>query len=282
MTFSNPRNFCGGNYSDWLEVKLTGECNGLCVWCVEHGGFNPKIPASYTCICKSILDSGAKNILLLGGEPTLYPDLQKIINFCASRSISTSTTTNGKLLSTNFVNANLSNINNVNISIHHYNFSVNAGITGVHLDDNLYQAISLLINNGVSVRLNCNLIPGYIDSVTEIGKYLEFAKSLGIKSVRFAELKLESGDFVDLHKIYGDQYGLNSDPYLLGCVNNCVIDGINVNFRQMCGLQNHNRCKPNNPKSSQQKRVLYNDGKIYPGWISQKLYDIGEVYGIWN
>ena len=34
----NKNNFCGGNYEDWLEVKLTGNCNGKCVEiCVFRG-----------------------------------------------------------------------------------------------------------------------------------------------------------------------------------------------------------------------------------------------------
>ena len=43
-TYSYPheKNFCGGNFQDWLEVNLTPTCNGNCKWCVEKIGWQPK------------------------------------------------------------------------------------------------------------------------------------------------------------------------------------------------------------------------------------------------
>jgi len=43
MTLPHSKNFCGGNFQDWLEMKLTNVCNGRCEWCVEEGGFRPAI-----------------------------------------------------------------------------------------------------------------------------------------------------------------------------------------------------------------------------------------------
>lgn len=43
--------------------------------------------------------------------------------------------------------------------------------------------------------------------------YIKFAKSMGANSVRFAELKMDNNNFVDLAKIMDYQYGLNDDPF---------------------------------------------------------------------
>lgn len=38
----NKNNFCGGNFSDWIEVMLIDKCNGNCSWCIEKEGYKPK------------------------------------------------------------------------------------------------------------------------------------------------------------------------------------------------------------------------------------------------
>ena len=72
----HPENFCGGNYQDWVEVMLTEKCNGKCSWCIEKRGWHPKKHAQPYEIVNAILETGRKNVILLGGEPTLYPDKQ--------------------------------------------------------------------------------------------------------------------------------------------------------------------------------------------------------------
>ena len=83
--------------------------------------------------------------------------------------------------------------------------------------------------------------------------------------IRFAELKQDEKEFVDLAKILNYKYGLNDNPFINGCNSDAVINGMPVNFRQMCGLQTSKRKKPENPEQIT-KQVLYYDGYIYNGW----------------
>jgi hypothetical protein len=117
--------------------------------------------------------------------------------------------------------------------------------------------------------MNCNCIAGEIDSVSEIEQYVEFAKRIGADKIRFAELKQDGGGFVDLAKILNYKYGLNDNPFIHGCNNDAIINGMPVNFRQMCGLQTSRRVEPENPQQVL-KKVLYYDGKIYDGWKKQE------------
>ena len=78
----NKNNSCGGAYLDWLEINLLKECNACCKWCIELKGYHPKQVVSYAKIAEAALKTEAKNIILLGGEPTLYKDLNKLIE-CA-------------------------------------------------------------------------------------------------------------------------------------------------------------------------------------------------------
>lgn len=265
----NSNNFCGGNFQDWLEVYLEGRCNGKCSFCIDKNGFKPQHHAHWIELAESIIAQNKKNILLLGGEPTLYPDLHALIIFLQQKGKNIYITTNGsKLMDLNFVNK-LNLVSCINISIHHWDLMVNKEITGIQLTKSeLIKAIEKLHSFGVKVRFNCNCIKGYIDSKSKIMRYIKFAKEVGAASVRFAELKHDDR-FIDLAKIFKYQYGLNDNPYALGCHQETIIDGMEISFRQLCGLQCDKRPQIINPKQLL-KKVLYYDGKLYDGWQQPK------------
>lgn len=273
MEFSipNKNNFCGGAFQDWLEVNLTDKCNGKCSWCVERSGYHPEHHAQWDELAMAIRTVGAKNVMLLGGEPTLYPLLRNLIyNISVYGGHKVWMTTNGSKLTGNFIKQNLSELTGINISIHHHDLSLNKEITGIALNEKtLINNIYTLHKLGIPTRLNCNCINGYIDDKDDILSYVRFAKSVGARNVRFAELKVDEDNFVDLAKIFDYRFGLNDDPFSLGCVIDTVIDEMPVNFRQMCGLQTSKRVKPANPKQYA-KSVLYYDGVVYNGWQTQQ------------
>jgi len=272
----NTKNFCGGAFPDWLEVNLTDKCNGKCSWCIEKNGYHPTQKVEWWEIAIAALKHGAKNIILLGGEPTLYPKLQEITSTLEAAARNVWITTNGSLLTPEFVKAKLSNIKGINISIHHYNLVKNESITGCKISKSvLTNAIQQLCKNGSNVRMNCNCISGFIDSADEISKYIFFCKKICADKVRFAELKQEDANFVDLAKILNYKYGLNDNPFLDGCNSDAVIHGMPVNFRQMCGLHTTRREKPTDPKQCL-KKVLYYDGNLYNGWQTEIKEEVME------
>lgn len=263
------KNFCGGNYQDWLEVNLTNACNAKCAWCIDRKGFHPTKHATWQEIAQAAINSGKKNIILLGGEPTLFKDLKFLVKALKDKDLNVYITTNGSRLTPEFIAENCVGVKGINISIHHYFLFHNKKITGLDINIvNLIKSIKVAKMLEMSVRLNCNLIKGSIDSEKEIDYYIEWAKWIGATSVRFAELKEDENNFVDLHKIFGNKHGLNSNPFLYGCNSETVINGMPVNFRQMCGLNITLRPKVENVVDVAPKQVLYYDGKIYNGWQS--------------
>ena len=271
----NPKNSCAGNFSDWLEVHLIDKCNAHCAWCVEKDGYHPKRSVSWRRIANQIIGHDATNVILLGGEPTLYKDLRPLIIALNNANKKIWITTNGSLLTPEFIENNLSGIEGINISIHHYDLTLNKIITGILLE-NLLSSIEELHKNNVSVRFNCNCISGAIDNVTKILNYIEFAKQSGADRVRFAELKNDTHKFVDLSKLF--EY-LNDDPFTEGCSHDVKINGFDVNFRQMCGLQTPLRPKPVNPQQTI-KQVLYYDGLFYDGWQKETKMEDKELIKI--
>lgn len=266
----NKKNFCGGAFPDWLEVNLTDKCNGSCAWCVDRGTWHPKYHAPWKTICNAAIESRKRNIILLGGEPTLHPDFSKIVVYLTVANRRVWVTTNGSQLSAEWALRN-SYLFGINISVHHYDLIKNREITGISLDaETLKSSIEILKNTDqTNVRFNCNCIKGFIDSAEEIRKYVRWAMAVGAEKVRFAELKNAEDDFVDLAKILNYKYGLNDNPFKDGCNSDAVVDGMLVNFRQMCGMQTRLRPCPENPQGVA-KKVLYYDGIMYDGWQTEE------------
>lgn len=261
----NPVNYCGGNYQNWLEVMLTSDCNGRCSWCIEKEGYHPTDSVSWEVLAQKILDSDKDHVILLGGEPTLYPHLSKLIDkICQTKKVFL--TTNGSSLIPGTMTIQFGGLWGMNVSIHHYDLWKNFEITGIPFDQESLRTC-FRETRGIEYRLNCNLIKGYIDSEEQIERYIDFAYEICAHRVRFAELKGDEENFVDAAKILDYKYGLNDNPFVDGCNTNTVINGMLVNFRQMCGLQTPQRPKPPSPEQDQiTKRVLYYDGNFYTGW----------------
>ncbi len=271
----HPRNFCGCGFPDWLEVNLTPDCNASCKWCVERRGYHPCNRASWKTIADNAIATGRMNIILLGGEPTMHPDFGKIIKYLRSAGRKPWVTTNGSLLSSQWVLSNMNGVEGVNISVHHFDLIRNKEITGLNLlESNLRESIATLkLEFGAMVRMNCNCIRSHIDTIAKIHYYIEWAKSIGADKVRFAELKHADGDFVDLAEVMEHKYGTNDDPFREGCSSDAVIDGMPVNFRQMCGMQTSRRPCPESPEIIPHP-VLYYDGNLYDGWQQKKETDM--------
>lgn len=265
-TEPHPRNACAGAFSDWLEVNLLPECNGSCSWCVERIGYHPTHRATWQEIADAAVNTGAHNVILLGGEPLLYEHLTELVKSLCWHGRRVWLTTNGALLHNRVGMLALEGVAGVNVSIHDCDLRGNEAITGVPLDrDKLKRAVGHLVNGGGRVRLNCNLITGHIDSEVRVHEYIAFAKDIGATHVRFAELKLDGGRFVNATELFGGRHGTNDDPFINGCNQDTVIDGMPVNIRQMCGLQTPRRQRPINPMQRSSK-VLYYDGNLYEGW----------------
>ena len=271
----HPNNACSGRFSNWLEINLTPQCNASCAWCVERNGWHPEYEASWKEIADVAIGTGKRNIILLGGEPTLYPHFAEIAKkiACAGRRVWV--TTNGSMLTPQWVISNMEYIYGVNISIHNYYLAKNYEVTGIQLTESvLLQSIVEMEKAGVnSVRFNCNLIKGHIDSFGRMLKYVQWAKGIGADRIRFAELKGCDGEFVDVGEITGYRFGTNSDPYRLGCSCDTIIFGVPVNFRQMCGLQTRRRPCPQAVKYPD-KPVLYYNAKLYQGWQQRRRGDM--------
>lgn len=276
---AHRNNFCGGSFSDWLAVNLLSNCNAKCKFCIEKKeGFVQKHKANWKEMANAIVKSDKKKVMLLGGEPTLYKNLRELINYVKDNSNKEIyLTTNGFLLNKKYIEKNLINLTGLSISICHYDQDKNKELYGLkHNIDILKEAINYLKSINILTRLNCNLLPGYIDSVKEIYKMIKFSKEIGASEIRISETFSDT-QHIKLEELFSNQFGLNDEPFEKGCLTTAIINNYKVVLRQACGLETTNRKSPINPDIEACNDILYPNGSIYFGWLKKEVENINPV-----
>lgn len=88
-----------------MEIEFSLRCNFRCPYCyVPHNSY-PENELSREEICDVILqakDMGARKIIILGGEPTLYPDILDMIRFIRKQDLEAEMFTNGTRITEDF------------------------------------------------------------------------------------------------------------------------------------------------------------------------------------
>lgn len=110
-----------------LQISVLNKCNYSCTYCPAclHDGSTPTIPVeTYIKFIASLLENNPsinaykqKFAGLTGGEPTIYPDIEKLFQFLREKDFNISLDTNGSA-KREFWEKNLSSINMTNLSVH--------------------------------------------------------------------------------------------------------------------------------------------------------------------
>ncbi len=81
-----------------MEIELSRVCNFRCVYCYQEEGTKSPDELSREEIKNTILqakDLGARKIIILGGEPTIYPHLVEMLHFLGKQGLEVELFTNG-------------------------------------------------------------------------------------------------------------------------------------------------------------------------------------------
>ena len=223
---------CEGIYGKCLNIKIINNCNGACYFCIEKDGYKPKPVDVNTIITKANELKDYQTVLILGGEPFLYPHLIELVKGLKKKEIYI--TTNGTCFDQVDIVKLSKYISGINISIHSFLEDDIKIIMKKNIKfDELSRFIHVFQSNNVTVRLNTLLLKSGINSKEKMHQMIAFAKKMNIEWIRFSELQFENEGFVAAKDIFD---GIYDDPYNCGCNQNLIIDGFNVTVRQSCGI----------------------------------------------
>lgn len=273
----HPSNSCVNSETAGIDVKITNKCNANCAFCIEKGGYNPEEKDVESLIlATNTLDQ--KIVLILGGEPLLYPHLEKYLEGIKGKDIYL--TTNGILLNAEIAKMLSKHLTAINISIHHSTERKNAEVYNVseYPFEGIMAANRVFNRCRVPVRINCNLVKGIIETRNDIQKMVHFAEFIGANSIRFNELQNCESLYVDARELV---YGLNRDPYTHGCEQTIFeTENITVTIKVTCGIVNKLKSPISDPLFKPTKRrVVYPDSSTHPGWRSTAVSCHGSSRG---
>jgi MoaA/NifB/PqqE/SkfB family radical SAM enzyme len=189
-----------GRMGPRLCIQTTTVCNGKCFFCV--GRYNKKIKTNVDKIIKSAIElDNYKDVLILGGESTLFPeDLIKIVNAIAPYKRKITINTNGCNLKC--LIPIIPKLDKLIVSIMG-NKEINKKIIGVDQDLELIKEFHK-INPKLKLRVNCVVNKQGICTYKEMKKFAKEMKKLGFTSVKFSEMSTDNPkdpNFVDLQEL---------------------------------------------------------------------------------
>lgn len=270
----NPANSCAGGYGNCLDVKITNACNANCAFCIEKGGWCPESRPVRE-LAKETINSEAETVLILGGEPTLYPYLEEYLKLIRPWKAHIYMTTNGSMLRDGLTEKIAPYLDGINISIHHFSEMRNDEVynkAGFHVSfEALRIAIKALHTAGVSVRINANLVKGLLETRDDVEAMIAFSRDyLKANEIRFSELQNCEDLWVDSRKIFPE---LPEDPFCAGCEQNLSqYKDIRVRIKMTCGRVNKLRpAVETNPARSGKTEVLYPNAIRSHGWVNPQI-----------
>lgn len=171
----------------WLTLNRA--CNLRCKWCYAFStGFSAKDDMEFD-LAKQIIDICVElrigRVILIGGEPTLYPRLFDVIDYCHDRGVHCGLVTNG-LLCKNVTFAEklkAHGVNSLSVSLKGENSDVFKDVTGVDAFEDIKVAITNCLHSGIRVSVSMVLteqnIFSYLKGVSEM-------RALGVNSFHFS------------------------------------------------------------------------------------------------
>ena len=108
-------------YPIYMEVSPSGSCNHRCIFCaLDYLDFKKNFLNfdAYLNFLKTASRKGVKSIMFGGeGEPLLHPRISEMVSATKKNKIDVAFTTNGSLMTPDFLNRNMANISWIKVSL---------------------------------------------------------------------------------------------------------------------------------------------------------------------
>lgn len=169
---------------DSLWFILTYKCQFDCPWCYTRSGLR-RSDLQFSSICKIsdfFYQLGGKNVVLIGGEPLIYPQIIHTIKKCRSLGFNTVLITNGERLRDNAFVEELKNSGLTRLTLSIKNFEHQNSRANFSHKFDVVEVIKNLIRNNINFEISSLIV------TTEIKYYLnliELCRNLGINSILF-------------------------------------------------------------------------------------------------
>jgi molybdenum cofactor biosynthesis enzyme MoaA len=232
MTFNNA---CDGVFNS-IDVHFTSDCDNRCDFCIDKKSLNIT-DIDIGKMANKIKKYGRdKTIIILGGEPFLYP--KKLYQFiCMIKPYVKEIFVTTSLPTINLIHEDycriLKIVDGLNISLHSVEWKLNNKILNAKSNyDRISYIQKLLLDYSGKIRINLNLTKQGINNKKELFYSLGTLEDMGVKNIKINELQNDEKNYISFEKIM--KVKLKS-PYAYGCQQNIdIVKGVNVILKRSC------------------------------------------------
>lgn len=192
-------------------LSLTYRCNLNCSMCTQYGdGFKQNAPADMSVeqwgnFFETVSDVSPKpKMLLMGGEPLLYKDFEKLFALTQKHGFSVQIVTNGVLLDKYLpqiagtdatITISLDGLENTHDSIRNKKGTFKKVLENIDRIEQYQKS-----GSKIELCINCVMLP---DNVDELSDFLKFIQQKNIKTLTFQHLQFSSAE---LNKLTDSQW----------------------------------------------------------------------------
>jgi len=279
-------NSCDGAH-DSLDVRFTKTCDNRCSFCIERKGIDALPESSADDLIAQTIKSDIKNILILGGEPFLYPE--KLFKYVAGiRNHVDSIYITTSLPETFIADAALVGkiidlIDGLNVSIQSIGWAENNAILKATSRHNRLDLLrSLNKKHADKTRVSINLVRHGIDNKEKLTGALSYLESIGTKFIKINEMQGQRDLYVSFEDIMNIRM---KSPFAHGCSKIIHIDGYCSNaeilLKRSCFAVESSKTATvadlikvilkSFHRGKNKFAVLYEDGSLHNTWETKNI-----------
>lgn len=284
-------NLCSRYAEKMISIKINSRCNRKCDFCVDWNGRNHKTINVLEIAEKAIKFNEYNTVIITGGEPFL--DFDKVIHLATllrphkNRIV---LNTNGTLLSSEKTAQLNGCIDELQVSIHHFDEEKNSKVfRGAIISfENIKHSLA---DRGFLLSINSCFHNGYTreERLIAIDKLVDLCNYLHADNLRLTELKkVTQSEFVAASEFFDKDspvISFNSDELILkGCTYRFTKNGISVSIKRLCEYAkgkdaiafsccfiDANGQEKIDVETKDTFKVIYGDGLVTNDWIFNQI-----------
>lgn len=176
------------------HLAITNKCNMKCKYCSvrdAHEKISDELSTNeYKQIIDKLVQWGAFQIGLTGGEPTLRADVVELVKYISDKRVACNMTTNGWNITPQFVEIlKQAGLNQVQVSLDSYKKETHERFRSRGSYERALNAIKSFKDAGLIVGVDCVVSNNNLDDVEE---FMDFLESIGVDGLTI--IKLKQGD----------------------------------------------------------------------------------------
>lgn len=282
-------NLCSKYATKMLSIKINNRCNMRCSFCVDRDGRDGKTINVKEMANKAIEECDYKEVIITGGEPFLnFEEVIQLATELRPHKSRIVLNTNGSLLTESKVVRLNGIIDELQVSIHHYEEDKNDLVFGSHIS--LKKIKQSLINKEFTLSINSTFNKSFSvdERPTAVSKMVDICNWIGADNLRLTELKKVGNEqFVDAKLFYDkDHIAVIKDSNSLietGCTCYYKDKGVRVSVKRLCeyakgdSAESFSCCfidingqKKIDVDTVNTFKVIYSDGLVCNDWIFNK------------